>query len=217
MMDPDSIKVCLIDDHQIVIEGLRLLIESADDIQCVFTAGSAEEALPLLLKHHVDIAMLDIEMPVTDGISLCGIIKNTHPHIRVIALTMYNERSLVRQMIEAGADGYLLKNTNRDELLAAIRRVYSGKSYYDTEISEILVRGDSSPKSKEQIFPSLSSREKQIVRLIMDECTSPQIADQLNISLNTVETHRRNIMTKLNTKNSAGIVRITIEYGLLGD
>ena len=217
MGDPDSIKVCLIDDHQIVIEGLRLLIESADDIQCVFTAGGAEEGLRLLSEHQVDIVMLDIEMPGTDGIALCSIIKSSHPHIRVIALTMYNERSLVRQMIEAGADGYLLKNTNRDELLAAIRRVYSGKSYYDTEIAEILVRGDSSPKSKEQLFPSLSSREKQIVRLIMDECTSPQIADQLNISLNTVETHRRNIMTKLNTKNSAGIVRIAIEYGLLGD
>jgi DNA-binding NarL/FixJ family response regulator len=120
-------------------------------------------------------------------------------------------------MIEAGAQGYLLKNVARDELLTAIRRVCSGKSHYSSEIADVLVRDNTPGKTNTHVLPSLSGREKQIVRLIMEECTSAQIAEKLNISFNTVETHRRNIMHKLNTKNTAGIVRTVMEHGLLGD
>jgi DNA-binding NarL/FixJ family response regulator len=120
-------------------------------------------------------------------------------------------------MIEAGAEGYLLKNAGREDLLTAIRRVHAGKTYYSPEIAEILVRGNKPEKTKVNFIPSLSGREKEIVRLLMQEFTSAQIAETLNISFNTVETHRRNIMHKLKVKNAVGIVRIVLEHGLLED
>lgn len=215
-MTPDhKIQVGMLDDHQIVLEGLGLLIKSADDIECAFTVSSARDAFIQLRQTPVDVLLLDIELADADGIAVCRQIKSDNPAIKVVALTMYNELTMIRQMIEAGADGYLLKNVSRDELLNAIRRVYAGKNHYSPEIAEILIRENQKEKSKPTVLPSLSVREKQIVRLIMEELTSPQIAEKLNISLNTVETHRRNIMSKLNTKNSAGIVRMVIENGLL--
>lgn len=219
MSGDETIHVCLVDDHQIVVEGLRLLIGTAGDIQCIFTASSGEEALKHLRSAPVHVALVDIEMPGMDGITCCRLIREQFSEVHVIALTMYRERSLIKRMIEAGADGYLLKNTGRDELLTAIRRVYAGKSHYGDEIAEIIVRGNAKERQgiRKSMLPSLSSREKQIVRLIMDERTTAEIAEQLNISFNTVETHRRNIMHKLNARNTAGIVRIVLEEHLLED
>ena len=215
MVENHPINVCLVDDHQIVLEGLLLLIESSLDFKCVFTSSNAEDALSKLNIATIDVALIDIEMPGMDGITLCRHLKEKFPGVKVIALTMFNELSLIRRMIEAGAEGYLLKNVGREELLNAIRRVYAGKSHYSSEIAEILVRGNQQEPSTTKVIPILSTREKQIVKLIMEECTSTQIADKLNISINTVETHRRNIMSKLNSKNTAGIVRFVIEHGLL--
>ena len=211
------IQVCLVDDHQIVLEGLGLLIGSAEDIRCVFTATDAAEALAQMNHFPVDLVLTDIELPDMDGITLCSQLKAKFPGIKVIALTMFNELSLIRQMIEAGADGYLLKNAGREELLTAIRRVHMGKNYFSSEIAAILVQGEKKERSRMSTIPSLSGREKQIVRLIMEECTSAQIAEKLQITLNTVETHRRNIMSKLNSKNTAGIVRTVLQQGLLDE
>ena len=217
MVSDLPIQVCLVDDHQIVLEGLGLLIGSAEDIHCVFTATGATEALSQMNHFPVDLVLTDIELPEMDGIAFCRQLKEKFPAVKVIALTMFNELSLIRQMIDAGADGYLLKNAGREELLTAIRRVHSGKNHFSSEIAEILVRGDKKERPKTSSIPSLSGREKQIVRLIMEEYTSAQIADSLQISLNTVETHRRNIMSKLNSKNTAGIVRTVLQHGLLDD
>lgn len=212
MGTPDKIDVCIVDDHKIVLEGLTLLLNSSDEVHCKFAAGSGKEALQKLQETPVDVVLLDIEMPEMDGIACCKLISQRYPGIGIIALTMLVERSLIKRMIEAGAEGYLLKNTDREELIQAIKRVYAGKSHFGPEIAEIIVRGKSEQKEfAKQLFPTLSSREKQIVRLIIDEYTTSEIANQLNISFNTVETHRRNIMTKLNAKNTAGIVRIVME------
>lgn len=215
MVENHQINVCLVDDHQIVLEGLLLLIESSIDFKCVFTASNALDALSNPKVATIDVALIDIEMPGMDGITLCRHLKEKFPGVKVIALTMFNELSLIRKMIEAGAEGYLLKNVGREELLTAIRRVHAGKSHYSSEIAEILVRGNKQDPTVTKVIPVLSTREKQIVKLIMEECTSTQIGDKLNISINTVETHRRNIMSKLNSKNTAGIVRFVIEHGLL--
>lgn len=217
MVENHPINVCLVDDHQIVLEGLLLLIESSEDFNCVFTASNASDAFSKFNTSTIDVALIDIEMPEMDGIAFCRQLKEKFPGVKVIALTMYNELSLIRRMIEAGAEGYLLKNVGREELLTAIRRVHAGKSHYSSEIAEILVRGNKQGNSINKVIPILSTREKQIVKLIMEECTSTQIADKLNISINTVETHRRNIMSKLSSKNTAGIVRFVIEHGLLDE
>lgn len=211
------IKVCLVDDHQIILEGLGLLLASDQEITCVFTATSAAEAFSKMNNAEVDLILMDIGLPEMDGITFCRQLKERFPEVKVIALTMFNELSLIRQMIEAGAEGYLLKNAGREELLTAIHRVYSGKTYFSSEVAEILVRGDKKVRLNAGIIPSLSGREKQIVRLIMEECTSVQIAEKLQITLNTVETHRRNIMSKLNSKNTAGIVKTVLQHGLLDD
>lgn len=213
--DDNRIQVCVVDDHQIVVDGLRMLLESAEDITFSFSANTATEALSKLNHFPAGVMLLDIEIPEMDGIELCKVLKERFPELHVIALTMYSEFNMIKRMIEAGAQGYLLKNVGREELLSAIRRVQAGKTYFNTEIAEVLVHGDRSESARAAAFPSLSGREKEIVRLIMDELTSPEIAEKLNISLNTVETHRRNIMHKLNTKNTAGIVRIVLENGLL--
>ena len=215
MVSDIPIRVGVVDDHQIVLEGLGLLIGSSEDISCVFTANSAVEAFSYMDQSSVDLVLTDIELPEMDGIAFCRLVKEKYTSVKVIALTMFNELSLIRQMVEAGADGYLLKNAGREELLTAIRRVHSGKNYFSSEIADILLRTDMKERPKTNSLPSLSGREKQIVRLIIEEFTSVQIAEQLQISLNTVETHRRNIMSKLDSKNTAGLVRTVLENGLL--
>ena len=210
------IEVLIVDDHQIVIDGLQLLLDGLEDIACIGIAHNGSEALNFLKKHNVDIVLLDIEMPGMDGIECCTRIQKEYAGVRVIALTMHSERSLIRRMLESGAHGYLLKNAGQEELVKAIRRVHTGKSYYSADVAETIVRGSADTGTRSaSLFPTLSSREKQIVQLIIDEYTSQEIADELNISFNTVETHRRNIMDKLGAKNTAGIVRIVLEHRLL--
>lgn len=215
--DPgEEIRVLIIDDHKIVLEGLQMMLSEAESILKVHIAQSGHEGISLLRKEKIDVVLLDIDMPEMDGITCCQKILLQDPGQKVIALTMINERSLVRRMLEAGAVGFLLKNTGREELIRAIRRVLTGKSYYSADIADILIKGNSVKKSKgNKLFPSISSREKQILRLILEEFTTAQIAERLNISFNTVETHRRNIMHKLGAKNMAGLVKITIENHLL--
>ena len=215
-MPQAKIRVGIVDDHQIVIDGLHSLLATFDGIECVVTSNSGSEIIRSVDGGMVDVLLLDIEMPHMDGIDTCRELKRRHPGIRVIALTMLSERSLIKRMIEAGADGYLLKNVDADELKTAILRVAKGKAHYSPEIAEIIIKGNQpGPAVHAQVLPSLSSREKEIVRLILDELTTAEIADKLNISFNTVETHRRNIMHKLNAKNTAGIVRTVMEHRLL--
>ena len=213
-----QITVGLVDDHQVLIEGLKLLLETAPMIKVSWVAASGKEALDKLTRDMPDVLLIDVEMPEMDGIQLCRLIRKQADRVQMIALTMLTERSLIKQMIEAGANGYVLKNIGPEELITAIERVASGKTYYSPEIADVLVRGNMrSPKEKSGILPRLSAREKQIVRLILEERTSQEIAETLSISQNTVETHRRNIMHKLNVRNAAGIVRTVIERGLLPD
>lgn len=207
------IQVLIIDDHQLVIDGIRSLLKKEVDILCNGWANSGEAGLRKLQESEYNVVLLDINMPEMDGLKTCELILKQHSNTRVIALTMLGERSMIRAMVKAGAKGYLLKNVGQAELVRAIKRVYDGKSHYSEEIAEILL----APEPKENIlpFPKLSSREKQILQLIVDELTSTEISESLHISVNTVETHRRNIMHKLGAKNIAGVVRISIENGLL--
>lgn len=209
------IRVLIVDDHQLVIDGIRALLSVEEEITCHGSANSGEDALKQLHGSDFDVVLLDISMPGMDGIKACTRITEQFPNIGVIALTMLGERAMIKAMIEAGARGYLLKNVGHDELVRAIQRVHSGKTHYSPEITDILLRPDHTQKDKPSI-PALSQREKQILRLIIDEHTTSEIAEALHISVNTVETHRRNIMHKLGARNTAGIVRVALENDLLG-
>lgn len=210
------INVLIIDDHQIVIEGLSLLLDSIPGVVVLGSANSGKEALDFLNNHSVELVLIDIYMPEMNGIETCERINKLYPGIKVLALTTANETSLIRKMFSAGATGYLMKNTNKEELTQAIQSVMQGESFFGAEVSkQILSEVQGHSQSSQTFIPKLSRREKQILKMIIDEQTTAEIAEQLFISFGTVETHRRNIMSKLGARNTAGMVRIAMENNLL--
>ncbi|NNE30153.1 MAG: response regulator transcription factor [Saprospiraceae bacterium] len=211
------IKVLVVDDHQLVIDGIISLLGDAENISCQHGVNSGQEALGIIHKEPFDVVLLDIGIPDMDGIKTCELIHDQFPDVKIIALTMLSERSMIKAMLEAGASGYLLKNVDFQELEMAVNRVYSGKKHYSEEIAEILIKPEPKKESEEQPDFALSRREKEILKLMVYENTTSQIAEQLFISVNTVDTHRKNIMQKLGAKNLAGIVRKAIEFKLIND
>ncbi len=213
------IRICITDDHQLVIEGLKLLLSDLPDIQVISSFKTGAQLLDALDEGLLaDAVLLDINMPELNGIETCKKVKKFKPGIKIIALSMLAESNMIKLMLRSGADGYLHKNAGKEEIIRAIREVMSGRRYLSEEIANIVLFDDSSSESgriANSPFPKLSDREKQILTMIADEKTTQEIADILYISFGTVETHRRNIMIKLGAKNTAGLVRTAIEYQLI--
>lgn len=211
------IQIMIVDDHQIVIDGLKLMLHGQPEMRCTVEANDGFEALKKLKVHPVDIAILDVNMPKMNGIELCKLLKESHPQIKVVALSMFRETSLVKTMLKHGAQGYLLKNAGKDEVIQAIYQVQAGKKYFSEEIKDDIMNSFNKDRQKanNSPFPQISRREKQVLQLIVDEYTTSEIAGKLFISFGTVETHRRNLLIKLGARNTAGLVRVALEYGLL--
>lgn len=211
------VRILIADDHQLVIDGLLLMLRESEDMQCVGQAANGHAVLALLETTPVDVLLLDINMPEMDGVECCRQVKERYPHIKVLTLSMMRELSLVKTMLKLGASGFLLKNAGKDEVLEAIRKVYEGKQAFSEEVLESLMNSFSNKpaKSTTSPFPTISRREKQILQLIVDEKTTSEIAEDLFISFGTVETHRRNLLLKLNARNTAGLVKSALEYDLL--
>ena len=162
-----------------------------------------------------DLLLLDISMPGMNGLECCREVHRRHPEVRILMLSMLRDSILIRELLEAGASGYLLKNASREEVVAAIRKVQKGGRAFSPDLMEVLL--DHSPKSSSTssgLFPKLSRREKQVLQLIVQERTTAEIAEELFISFGTVETHRRNLLMKLSVRNTAGLVRKAVEYKL---
>jgi DNA-binding NarL/FixJ family response regulator len=214
----EPIRVCIVDDHRMVIEGLRLLLQHEASIVVVGSALSAEEALLQLPVWKPDVMLLDINLPQMNGIEACKAFMKDLPELKIIAITMHKESSLIKLMLGNGAKGYVLKNAGQEELIRAIGQVFKGKTYLDNATNEIVIntmaQGKSATKVK-SLFPKLSRREKDVLHLILDEFTTQEIADKLFISFGTVETHRRNMLIKTGTRNTAGLVRVALEYELV--
>lgn len=211
------IKILIADDHQLVIDGLKLMLEDATDMQCIAEANNGIEVLQVLKNTAADIILLDINMPEMNGLECCKKVRVSYPDVKIIVLSMLQEASLIKQMLQEGASGYLLKNEGQAEVLAAIRSVYDGKPFYSEGVMDIVMNSLSNKPTKKPSspFPSLSRREKQVLQLIVEEFTTAEIAEKLFISFGTVETHRRNLLVKLNARNTAGLVRICFEFDLL--
>ncbi len=210
------IKILITDDHQLVIDGIKLMLAEADDLQCVGTANGGEQALELLATTPTDVLLLDINMPGMDGLETCRRVRRDFPSLKILMLSMLREGSLVKMLLNEGASGYLLKNAGKDEVLEAIRKVHRGERALSSEVLDIFLQPDGEKKRLlTSPFPSLSRREKQILQLIVDEKTTGEIAEELFISFGTVETHRRNILMKVNARNTAGLVKAAIEYRLI--
>mgnify|MGYP001094009195 CR=1 FL=1 len=218
-MSHSHIKVLIVDDHQLMIEGLKSLLEDEDDIVFAGGANSAQEAFAYLKDNTVDVILMDINMPGESGIEATAKIKELYPDIKVIALTMHNDISVITRMIESGASGYILKRTNMNEVIEAIRVVYAKERYLGRDTQKIIMDNLSSPpdslEPKEEKKAALSARESEVLNLIAQELNNEQIAERLFISERTVEAHRRNIFIKTKTKSIVGLMKYAIEKGLI--
>tara|TARA_R110002124_G_scaffold131910_2_gene294391 strand:- start:24413 stop:25057 length:645 start_codon:yes stop_codon:yes gene_type:complete len=210
------IQVFIIDDHKMVIEGMQLLLQHENDIKVIGTALSGEEGLEAVANTDVDVILLDINMPGINGIDTCKELLKIKPQLKIIAISMHKESSLIKLMLSSGAKGYVLKNAGQDEVIEAIKTVHDGKMYLDATVNDIVVNSVASNSNNKlnSPFPSLSRREKEVLKLILDEHTTQEIAEKLFISFGTVETHRRNMLIKTGVRNTAGLVRTALEYEL---
>ena len=208
-MENKLIKILLVDDHTLVIEGMKALLERMPYIEIAGTAGNAFDAIALLKKTRADIAFVDINLPDISGIELCSKIRKEFPGTQVIALSTFKQRSFVTQMIGNGAAGYLVKSADREEIETAIQSVLAGKMYFSNEIGNI-------PASiNEDEAPTLTKREKEIMQLIAEGMTSSEIAAQLFLSTYTVDTHRKNLLTKFEVNNTALLIKMAAKFGIL--
>lgn len=213
------IQVFIVDDHKMVIEGLELMLTPLKNISVVGTATSGEEAIERIPGSKAEVVLLDINMQGINGVETCKALVKAKPELKIVALSMHKESSLIKLMLGNGAKGYVLKNAGQEEVVKAIEAVSNGKMYLDETVNDIVLNSvaNRGEKKKQSPFPSISRREKEVLQLILQEYTTQEIADKLFISFGTVETHRRNMLIKLGAKNTAGLVRIAIEYGLIGE
>ncbi len=210
------IKLAIIDDHQLFSQGVTNLLKEVKNILLDKSFSSYSQFQETEKLADYDIILLDINLENENGLDVCEKIKKENEQIKIIALTMINEFSVIRKMINNGADGYLLKNVDKEELISAIETVHSGKHYFGKSTMKLLSH-NTTMKSESHTthkIPVLSRREKEVLTLIIDEYTTQEIADSLGIKFSTVETHRRNLSIKLGARNIAGLVRIAIENDL---
>jgi DNA-binding NarL/FixJ family response regulator len=210
-----SIRVMLADDHRIITDGLQGLLATVPDIECVGTANNGAEAIHAVEHLAVDVVLMDIDMPVLDGLAATERIKAKWPHVKVIILSMHDEAAMVQRMMELDADGYLVKNCGRDELLLAIRDVYAGRKHFGSALMESLLSKRQESATQSGLLKDLSDRETEVLAALAEGLTNKEIGERLFISPRTVDTHRTNLMKKLDTHNIAGLVRIAIKAGLV--
>ena len=211
-------RVVIAEDHTIIREGLRSLLNQAKDFDIVGEAADGREALRLVERSKPDLVLTDLSMPRMDGTDVIGAIKKQSPHTKVIALTVHRAEEYVLATLRAGVDGYVLKEATYEELMMAIRSVLKGKHYLSPEISGKLIAGYLEGRKAyklDSIWETLTKREREILKLIAEGFKSKEIADYLCISVHTVETHRSALMKKLNLHNTAALVALAIEKGLV--
>ncbi|MFA9370526.1 MAG: response regulator [Labilibaculum antarcticum] len=209
----NKIKVLLVDDHLMFLEGLQSLFANEKNIEVVGAASNAQIALDILKEEQPDIVITDLSMPDIDGSSLVASIQKMYPSIYTLVLSMHSDAQIISKLINQDINGYLLKNAEKEELLTAVKTIAGGENYFSKEVKEIFTQ--SSFNRNFNPIPELSKREKEVLKLIGDEYTTKEIADHLFISQNTVESHRKNMFSKLNVKNVAGLIKVAIKNNLL--
>jgi DNA-binding NarL/FixJ family response regulator len=210
------IQIIIADDHQMFIDGLKSLLSGEQDIEVVGEALNGLETLKLLETTHADLVLLDINMPEMDGIETTKQMQLKFPSVKILMLTMHNNTEFIFSLMNAGASGYILKNTGRIELIEAIHSVYAGKTFYSKEVSDTILQNISKKETDKKLDEvHLTDREKDVLKLIAQEYSTQEIATTLFISVNTVETHRKNLLGKLQAKNIAGLVKFAIQTGLV--
>ncbi|MFN8237448.1 MAG: response regulator transcription factor [Chitinophagales bacterium] len=210
-----SIRLVLIDDHLMLIDGLTALLTPYDDIKILKTFTNGNLLLDEIHLLQPDIVLTDISMPEIDGYELTKKIKQALPQTNVIALSMFGGIHEINKMLEAGISGYLMKNVGNQELIEAIRKVATGKMHFSDDVSEALAKSAFSKPAKKEHQPTLTDRELEILKLIVLELNNAEIADKLFISERTVETHRKNMIRKFNTKTIVGLIKYALDNKLI--
>jgi DNA-binding NarL/FixJ family response regulator len=202
-----KIRLFIVDDHYMVIEGIRSLLEKEEGIEWAGHATSAASCLSLLQHQQPDVILMDISLPDKSGTELCREINTKYPTIKILGLSTFNQRSYIEKMMENGASGYLLKNAGKEEILRGIDMVMKHKTYLSHDAALSLRSNDSSD------LPVLTRREKEVLELIATGLTNQEIADKLFISNTTVETHRKNLLQKFEVRNVAALVSKAVKGG----
>ena len=208
---PEPIRVMIVDDHAVLRSGLRLVIEREDGLEVAGEAGTAEDAIRSFERLRPNLVLMDLEMPGIGGLAGVQRLQELHPEVSVLVLSMHGEADDVRRAFEAGAMGYVLKTAADEELIRAIRAVSSGERYLHPSLGAVLAQ----PPQSRGAVDELSTREREVLRLLALGHTNQEIAQQLYVSVRTVESHRAHIMTKLRAASRAEMVRHAIEGGLL--
>ncbi|MFZ1528080.1 MAG: response regulator transcription factor [Ferruginibacter sp.] len=204
-----KIKVFITDDHYMVIEGIRSLLQNEQGIEWMGHASNAGSCLAFLAEQRPDVILMDISMPGMSGIDLCREVKQKYPSVNVIGLSTFNQHSFISKMMENGASGYVLKNATQAELMEAIGEVAKGKIFLSDEAAASL-RKDNNVQA-----PVITRREKEVLELIAEGLTNAEIATKLFISIATVDTHRKNLLVKFQTKNTASLVKTAVQLQLI--
>ncbi|PIB34164.1 hypothetical protein BFP72_01325 [Reichenbachiella sp. 5M10] len=210
-----KIEILIVDDHKMFLEGLSSILSSEEHIHVAAILTEGREALAYLDRHHVDLVMTDISMPIMDGVELNAALKKHPVCPKTLVVSTESNPPTIQKLIKGGADGYLLKNAEKKELLTAIERIAEGGKYFSKEVQDKYTESLFATVPKVNVHAELSKREKEILSLIVEEYTAHEIAEKLFISQHTVNTHRKNLLSKLGVKNTAGLVKHTIINGLL--
>ncbi len=223
----DVIKILLVDDHKLFLDGIASILSDEPNIKLIGKALNGCEALRILEKQKPDIIFMDIQMPVMNGIEATTIITEKYPNIKVIALTTYDDSSIIRKMIEAGVKGYLLKSFSKEKLRDAITRLMKGEQVFDSDIliaqasksfnnSEYTINTNVTDNSSYlSLFNTLTIRETQVLRSIVNGESNKKISENLSISTKTVATHRNNILKKIKINNTASLVKLAVQSGFV--
>ncbi|HOJ91599.1 MAG TPA: response regulator transcription factor [Saprospiraceae bacterium] len=213
------IRVLIADDHTMFVDGIESILNQESKIKLVAKCFDGKTIFDILKTKEIDVILLDINLPEMNGIEVSKKLSKEYPNVKVLALSMFNEESYVTEILRNGALGYILKNTGRIELVKAIETVNNGETYFSKDVTETimgsLMKKPAVKKTSSFLVPKISRREKEVLQLIIKEHTTQEIADQLFISLKTVESHRSSLISKLNVRNTAGLVRAALEHKLL--
>lgn len=214
----DPIRILLTDDHLIIRNGIKLMLKRHKQFKVVAEAGSGIEAINYLdnNSNEIDVVLMDIDMPDMNGIDATKVIANSFENIKVLVLSVHNEEPYIKSVIDAGAYGYALKDADTNEIINAIETIASGKKYFSSEVSNIMINSLMNKQKEETIeTDGLTEREVDVIKLVASGATNKEVSDKLFISSRTVETHRRNIMDKLGLNNLAELIKYAIKRGYI--
>lgn len=204
-----KVKVFIVDDHYLVIEGIRSLLQNESSIDWLGHASNAESCLAFLQQQQPDVLLMDINMPGKSGIELCKEVKEKYPGVFVLGLSTFNQLSFIQKMIDNGASGYVLKNATQKEILEAIETAAKGNVFFSDEAATVLKRG------AVHNAPLVTRREKQVLELLAEGLTNQEIGQQLFLSTTTVDSHRKSLLAKLQAKNTAELIKLAIQHQLI--